>query len=86
MSRFVRVVHSQSNFQYDSCDAIAPDLGLKFESNDPRSNGSDPASYTPKALAFTDPDGETHVYPMTEEARENLVRMLTGGIIVPGPS
>lgn len=45
-------------------------------------NGGQPQP--PKGLAFTDPDGETHVYVFTEEGRANLVAMLTGGIVIPG--
>lgn len=31
-------------------------------------------------LAFTDPDGETHVYLFTDEGKRSLITQLTGGI------
>lgn len=82
MTSVSRHVHVQSTMAFGSIDRIAPDLGLRFEGE--ATNGSPPEHVTPNALWFTDPDGETHVYPLTEDGRKSLVQMLTGGVVLPG--
>ena len=34
-------------------------------------------------LAFTDPDGESHVYVLDEAGKQQLLKQLTGGLVVP---
>lgn len=47
--------------------------------------GGVPEEVPLKGLAFTDiQTGETHIYVLTDEGRENLIRNLTGGIVLPG--
>ena len=36
----------------------------------------------PNALTFVELDGETHVFLVSEAMRQQLLRMLTGGIVV----
>jgi hypothetical protein len=77
MAGFTRKVHMVSKFEYGSIDQVAPDLGIRQQAGD---NGG---QVTPKALWFTDPDGECHVFVFSEEGRQALVRKLTGGLVVP---
>jgi hypothetical protein len=80
MAGITRKVHMQSNYAFDSIDSFAPYLGIR---QPPDGNGGEPVA--PKALAFTDPDGETHVYVFSEEGRQGLIRALTGGIEIAKP-
>lgn len=50
----------------------------------PSENGGPPEEIPLNGLAFTDPDGETHIYVMADEERQIAIRQLTGGIILPG--
>jgi len=72
-----RHVHPQTSFDWVDADKAAPDLGLRF-------TDAHDEQYEPKCLVFTDPDGERHVYPFTDQARVALVKQLTGGVILPG--
>jgi hypothetical protein len=65
-------IHPQSGVVWKPLAEVAPLLNIEFGEEEP-----------PNALLFADPDGETHVYVIGEEGRANLLRMLTGGIIVP---
>jgi hypothetical protein len=38
----------------------------------------------PLALSFLDPDGEMHVYVVSDASKTQLVAALTGGIVVAG--
>ena len=38
----------------------------------------------PNALSFLDPDGEMHVYVVSDNAKKQLVAALTGGIVIAG--
>ena len=78
MAGLTRKIHMVSGIEWGSIDRFAPDLGIRNESE----NGGEPE--TPKALCFTDPDGEKHVYLFSEEGRVALIRQLTGGLVVPG--
>jgi hypothetical protein len=81
MAGISRFVHPQSAIEYGRVDTIAADLRLRFQETP--TNGSDPGEeYEPKALWFTDPDGETHVYPLDEMGRQKLLEKLTGGIVI----
>ena len=44
-------------------------------------NGDGPV--IPMGLAFTDPDGEAHVYVLDDAAKQALVKKLTGGVVLP---
>ena len=75
MSGFTRKVHPVSNVVWKKLKQLAPDVQATG------ANGSEPEE--PMALAFVDPDLETHIYLFTEEGRVNLIRQLTGGLVVP---
>lgn len=78
MAGFTRKVHMVSKFEYGSIDQVAPDLGIRSQ---PDGNGG--GGEAPKALWFTDPDGETHVFVFSDEGRQALIKKLTGGLVVP---
>lgn len=78
MAGFVRKVHMVSKFEYGSIDQVAPDLGIRQQGE-----GNGGGQVAPKALWFTDPDGETNVFVFSEDGRQALVRKLTGGLVVP---
>ena len=46
--------------------------------------GGKPAEIPLHGLAFTDADGETHVFVMADEERQFTIRQMTGGIVLPG--
>lgn len=81
MSGLRRTIHPQANFDWVPLADIAPDIAVMPK---PRvENGEAPEQ--PYALVFTDADDkETHVYVFSESGRQNLVRTLTGGIVLPG--
>ena len=74
MAGFRRTVHPQADIVWGKMADIAPDIVV----NQPDANGSEAMG-----LAFMDPDGEQHVYVFSDLGRENLIRQLTGGVIVP---
>jgi hypothetical protein len=78
----VRVVHPPgARIFWQPARAACPDMS--FQVNAPPANGRDPEEAM--ALSFVDPrDGEAHVFLFTEEGRQNLLRLLTAGVIVPG--
>jgi hypothetical protein len=78
MAGFTRKVHMTSQFDYGSIDRVAPDLAIRGPAQ-----GNGGGQVTPDALWFADPDGEVHVYVFSEEARQALIRKLTGGLVVP---
>jgi hypothetical protein len=43
----------------------------------------DPQPDTMMALVFREPDGSQHVFPFDTMGRQQLVKMLTGGVVVP---
>lgn len=45
--------------------------------------GGQPTEIPLNGLAFTDADGETHVYVLADEERQIVIRQLTGGIVLP---
>lgn len=73
MASVTRSVHPQSGVLWGPLAQIAPDVGIKFDGDE-----------EPMALAFVDPDNETHIFLFTEDGRKGLVKQLTGGIIVAG--
>lgn len=82
MAGLSRHVHLASNFEFGSIDDIAPDLQLRWQEE--TSNGGDPGDpVVPRALWFVDADGETHVYPLSDDGRQKLVSKLTGGVVLP---
>jgi hypothetical protein len=48
------------------------------------SGGGMPTEVPLSGLAFTDADGETHVFVMDDEVKQIVLRHLTGGVILPG--
>lgn len=78
MAGITRRVHLVTNFEWKKFKHLVPDLTLTADTQ----NGDEPEE--PMALAFVDPDGETHIYLFTEVGRVNLIRKLTGGLVVPG--
>lgn len=73
MASLVRAIHVQANIRWAKLNLVAPDVGLRFDGTDEE----------PMALAFTDPDGETHIYVFTDEGKRALLAQLTGGLVVP---
>lgn len=70
----VRVVHPQTTFAVVELVSVAPDVAVVAEAG-----GEEPR----RAVVFQDPDGEMHVYPMTDRALGDLRRMLDGnGLVV----
>lgn len=47
----------------------------------PSGNGDGPVKLM--GLAFTDVDGESHVYVLDETGKQELIKRLTGGLVVP---
>jgi len=45
--------------------------------------GGRPVEIPLNGLAFTDADGETHVFVMADEERQFTIRQMTGGIVLP---
>lgn len=78
MAGLSRKVHMVADFDFGPIDRYAPDLGIRVTGT----NGDEPEQ--PKALRFQDPDGEVHIYLFSDEGRRELVRKLTGGLVVPG--
>jgi hypothetical protein len=78
MAGLSRKVHMQSQFDYGSIDRVAPDLGIRQQAD-----GNGGGQVTPNALWFMDQDGECHVFVFSEEARQTLIKKLTGGLVVP---
>jgi hypothetical protein len=79
MAGITRTIHPQSSVRYAPISQIAPDVQMR--ANVTPENG---AGEEVQALAFIDPDGETHIYPLSEEGKQALLKQLTGGIVVPG--
>lgn len=76
-------VHVISNMKFQRLEElvgwIADDVRATINAPAER-NGDRPKLM---GLAFTDPDGESHVYVFTDEGKQNLIRQLTGGLVVP---
>lgn len=74
-------VHHQFGSDFGPVSRFVPPTLQVQENAD--SGGGKPTE--PKALVFLDPaDGETHVYVLSEQMRVQIVRMLTGGVVVAG--
>lgn len=81
MSGLRRTIHPQANFDWLPLAEVAPEIAV---SPQPRAENGE-APERPYALVFTDADDrEQHVYIFSAEGRQNLVRTLTGGIVLPG--
>jgi hypothetical protein len=74
MAGITRTIHPRWQLNYAPLERMVPDLRVSSE------NGE--AEVPTHGLAFTDPDGETHVYMLTDSQKTELVKMLTG-VIVP---
>lgn len=74
MATLTRHVHLQFDVRVDPIDAVAPDLQIR-DTDDPET--------VPVAIVFTDEGGDTHVYVVTDEVRQQLTRALHGGVILP---
>ncbi len=71
MSRLKRVVHPQTTFAYGLLSQLAADIVARDESG----------ATVPNALAFVDPDGETHLYILDDAGVARLRQMLSGLVI-----
>jgi hypothetical protein len=76
MNKMTRSVHPASFPKFGPMSELCPDLTLEAHDND--GNKIDVLG-----LAFTDPDGECHVYCFDENGKESLIRQLSGGVIMP---
>lgn len=79
MASITRHVHLFSEFDFGPIDRFAADLGVRGK---PAEEGGEKP--VPNAIAFRDPDGETHVYVLSDEGRAELTKCLSGGIIIAG--
>lgn len=79
MASIARHVHPFAEFDFGPIDRFAPDLGMRGK---PAEEGGE--APIPNAVAFRDPDGETHVYVISDEGRTALMKCLSGGIIIAG--
>lgn len=79
MASLSRHVHPKSSSRWARLSEIVPDMKIEFMPTS--DNGGEVEE--PMGLAFTDPDGETHVYVFSEEGRKDLVANLTGGVHLP---
>ena len=74
-------VHLISNMTYKPLEQLigffGDDIKAMVNAGD---NGQKPKLY---GLAFDDPDGEAHIFVMTDDGKQNLIRKLTGGLVVP---
>ena len=75
--RITRVVHEKSAVVVGPAAEILPDLNY----NAVDGNG-EPVDMT--ALAFVDPDRETHVFLLDPDGRRKIAQALTRGVILPG--
>jgi hypothetical protein len=81
MAGLHRTVHPHANIAWAKLKQIAPDVGVQVKTvAELNGAASDPDLM---GLSFTDPDGEQHIYIFTDEGRVNLIRQLTGGLVVP---
>ena len=80
MAGLSRTIHPASRHNFGPLATIAPDVSLRLPA---AADGNGGGPEEPQALAFTDPDGETHVYLFDEAGKQRLVQTLTGGIIIP---
>jgi hypothetical protein len=78
MAGFTRTVHPQANFEWRKLAELAPDVIIT-----PNVPEAEQQAAEVMGLAFIDPDGETHIYVMTDEGKGNLIRKLTGGVVLP---
>lgn len=76
--RLNRVVHVQHSFRVAPMRDLAPDVALAAQN----AAGEIERAEMP-GIAFTDPDGEVHIYVLDDEGRGRLVQQLTGGIVMP---
>lgn len=77
MAGIVRKIHPTTNFVFGEASKMVPDAKMTATDN---ITGLDVETF---ALVMIDPDGEAHVYPMTIEGKQNLLAILTGGVVVP---
>lgn len=78
MAALRRTVHPRADIGWAPLKQLCPDIKLELTRPDGKTE-------EPWGLLFTDPDGEQHVYVFAEQGRQNLLRHLTGGLILPGP-
>ena len=74
-------VHVQYVPDFGPADKFVPPTLQVQENAD--AGGGKPT--VPNALVFVEPDGETHVYVVSEQMRQQILRILTGGVIVAKP-
>ena len=73
-------VHANFGFDFGPASRFTPPQLRIQENADP--GGGQPSE--PNALMFVDPDGEMHVFVLSEKTKQNLLAKLTGGIVVAG--
>lgn len=73
-------IHPMTTWRWGKLEEIAG-TAVTMQVDDPQANGDPNAELF--GLCCTDPDGEIHVFACTEEGKQNLIRQLTGGVIVP---
>lgn len=73
-------IHPQFAFDYGPVNRfVPPGIEIQLAAD---AGGGQPAE--PNALTFVDPDGEAHVYVMSDETKKKLMAVLTSGIVVAG--
>lgn len=73
-----RFIHPKWAAQWKPMHELAPDVEVR----ELITNGNGAAPGTVMCLQLIHPDGETHIYPVSEEGRRALVELLTGGVIL----
>lgn len=82
MARMIHI-HRPVNVLHAPIDELVGAAAIKaFRPAD--TGGGQPTEIPLSGLAFTDGDGEMHVFVMADEERQITIRQLTGGIVLPG--
>lgn len=75
MTTFARYFHPSATVTYAPLAKLAPDIQIVL------ADEGEPPAEPLMALAFMTPT-EAHLYPLSAGVREEIVTMLTGGVVV----
>lgn len=75
-------IHPQADMAFEKMSKLAPQLQIGGLGP----TGEPVTSDDIMGLKFTDPDGETHIYILSDDGKAGLIATLTGGVhIATGP-